>query len=204
MMATHEKEERERQARREAQRLEDDREQATATKRLREQFDSFIADLKDEEDDPEAAQEMHEPRQLLSDLPLKEAAVFDSADVQDSPEAEELSQDAMDDDLIDQYTYGQNYGVPDATYKEEDSLQSIDHQAINMPGQETARKPSNRDTESTVKPFSQDARGRSLRGHYSRAGSEARKPATLRKRGAKRGCEAEQGYRRHADSERDY
>ena len=94
---------------REAQRLESEAislEQATATKRLKEQFDSFIADLEDDEDDPETVQEAHEPRQLFDDVPLKEAAVFDSADVQDSPGAEELSQHATDDDLIDQYTYG--------------------------------------------------------------------------------------------------
>ena len=76
MMATHEKEEKEREARRQARRLEDDLEQATATKRLKEEFDSFVANL---EDDSETAEDQ-EPNQLLSGLPLKKDAVSDSVE----------------------------------------------------------------------------------------------------------------------------
>ena len=53
-------------------------------KTLREQFE---AAFKRDEDNSEAVQEVH-------DMPLKEAAVFDSVEDQDSPGAEERSQHA--------------------------------------------------------------------------------------------------------------
>ena len=100
--------------------------------------------------------------------------------VQDSPEAEELNQEAIDDDLMTEDQYGRQYGSDEVVHQEEDSFVFTDRQSINIPGQETAWKLSNRDAESTRKPFSQDARGRSLRGQFSRASGEARKLATLR------------------------
>ena len=73
-------------------------------------------------DDLETEAQDQEPSQLLSDLPLKEGAVSDSEEDQ---EAEELNQEAIDDDLMTKERYGKLYGSdevvdPIAIYEEEE------------------------------------------------------------------------------------
>ncbi len=121
-----------------------------------------------------------EPRQLFDDASLKEEAVLDPKIVQDSPEAEELNQEGIDDEVMAEDQYGRLYGSDEGVHQEEDSFISADRQSFNIPGQKTARKLSNRDAGSTRKSFSQDARGRSLVGQLSRVSGEARELAALR------------------------
>ena len=64
-------------------------------------------------------------------------------------------------------------------YAEEDSLLVSGEQLLNVPGQETARRVSRRDTDSEVKPASQDARGRSVKSFIPRASASSRH-STLR------------------------
>ena len=129
-----------------------------AMKLLQEQMEESFDDDKEQE-----------PRQLFDDAPLKEEAVLDPKIVQDSPEAEELNQEVIDDEVMAEDQYGRLYGSDEGVHQEEDSFVSADRQSFNIPGQKTARKLSNRDAESTRKSFSQDARGRSLIGQLSRA-----------------------------------
>ena len=63
-------------------------------------------------------------------------------------------------------------GRPDVSAEEE--------QLLNVPGAETARRVSRRDTDSSLKPASQDVRGRSVRSYAPRASGEATKLSTLR------------------------
>ncbi len=156
-------------------------ENSTAVKRLQEQFESIMAD-QDERSDPETVQEVqvdYEPRQLFADVPLKKAAAHDSIQDDDSPSGERLTTlaDSNDGMLTDFEPFATGYP---AVYKEEDSFLASGEQLLNVPGEGTARKVSHRDTDSAVKPTSQDARGKSVRNYIPRAIGEARKQATLR------------------------
>lgn len=64
--------------------------------------------------------------------------------------------------------------LPPEAYAEEDSLLMSGKQLLNVPGQETARRTSRRDTDSDVKPVSQDARGRGVKSFIPRASASAR------------------------------
>ena len=141
---------------------------------LREQM---RAALEGEEDKSE---EVHEPRQLLSDLPLKKEAASDSEEDQDSPGAGKQTTVPVDsDEWVPPDFEPFVTGRPDV-YVEEDSLLESGVQLLNVPGQDTARRASRRDTDSSLKPASQDARGRGVRSYVPKATGEVTKLSTLR------------------------
>ena len=75
----------------EQKRLEEQKAHQEDMKPLTEQFE---AALKDDEDEPETVPEVHEqvdyePKQLFTDLPLKEDVLSDSVEDDDSPPVEE-------------------------------------------------------------------------------------------------------------------
>ena len=136
---------------------------------LREQMRAALEGDKEESED---IQEVHEPRQLLSVLPLKKDAVSDS--VQDEGSVED--QDSNDGVAYDfePFVTGQA-----AVYKEEHSFHMSEEQVLNVPGQDTARRTSRRDTDESAWPASQDVRVRSFKGSAPKANAQTRR-STMR------------------------
>ena len=110
-------------------------------KALRDQFADM---LREDEDELETVQDDYEPNQLLSDLPLKDAAASDSAEDQDSPSAGRQATvpfDSYDGVPFDFEPFVTGHA---AVYEEEDSQLVSGEQVLNVPGQDTARRTSRR------------------------------------------------------------